>query len=113
MKQNIPIWAGVECTVNRVGDQYFHQCQKNGHEKRLQDLELFKELGIERIRYPFLWEVAAKNSTTTDFDWSWADERTAELQRIGLTPIAGLIHHGSGPEGTDLLDPKFPEKFAA
>jgi dTDP-4-dehydrorhamnose reductase len=29
-----------------------------------------------------------------------------------MEPIAGLIHHGSGPVFTSLEDPFFPEKFA-
>jgi dTDP-4-dehydrorhamnose reductase len=29
-----------------------------------------------------------------------------------MDPIAGLLHHGSGPAFTDLTDEKFPEKFA-
>jgi dTDP-4-dehydrorhamnose reductase len=34
------------------------------------------------------------------------------LQRLGLKPILGLVHHGSGPHYTNLLDPEFPEKLA-
>jgi dTDP-4-dehydrorhamnose reductase len=30
-----------------------------------------------------------------------------------IEPIVGLIHHGSGPRHTSLLDPQFPEKLAA
>jgi dTDP-4-dehydrorhamnose reductase len=29
-----------------------------------------------------------------------------------VTPIVGLLHHGSGPRYTNLTDPAFPEKFA-
>jgi len=32
---------------------------------------------------------------------------------LGLSLVAGLLHHGSGPRYTDLLDPLFPEKLAA
>jgi dTDP-4-dehydrorhamnose reductase len=105
------VWAGIECTINRVGDRFVDQCAKNGHEERLDDLERFAMLGIERIRYPFLWEKAAPESPDA-IDRSWADERMAELRRVGLRPIAGLLHHGSGPKWTSLVDPKFPEKFA-
>ncbi len=31
----------------------------------------------------------------------------------GIEPIAGLVHHGSGPVGTSLLDPQFGEKLGA
>ncbi|GAC1653015.1 MAG: hypothetical protein NVS9B15_13640 [Acidobacteriaceae bacterium] len=32
--------------------------------------------------------------------------------RLGIRPIASLVHHGSGPSHTSLLDPQFPEKLA-
>ena len=35
------------------------------------------------------------------------------LRRLGLKPIVGLVHHGSGPHYTSLVDPEFPEKFAS
>jgi dTDP-4-dehydrorhamnose reductase len=105
------LWAGVECTVNRVGDRYVDQCEKNGHGSRLDDLRLFFELGIERVRYPFLWEKMAPESLDA-IDWSWGDRRLPELQRLGIKPIAGLLHHGSGPRYTSLLDPAFPGKLA-
>jgi dTDP-4-dehydrorhamnose reductase len=34
------------------------------------------------------------------------------LTRLGIAPIAGLIHHGSGPHYTNLLDPAFPRLLA-
>ena len=45
-------------------------------------------------------------------DWSWADERLDRIRRLGIRPIVGLLHHGSGPRYTGLTDPEFPEKFA-
>ena len=35
-----------------------------------------------------------------------------QLRALGLDVIAGLIHHGSGPSGTSLLDPGFPAGLA-
>jgi dTDP-4-dehydrorhamnose reductase len=35
------------------------------------------------------------------------------LRALGIDPIVGLMHHGSGPMDTDLLDAHFPERFAA
>ena len=37
----------------------------------------------------------------------------AVMGGLNMEPIAGLLHHGSGPRSTSLLDPEFPEKFAA
>ena len=34
------------------------------------------------------------------------------LRRLGLMPIVGLVHHGSGPSYTSITDQKFPEKLA-
>ena len=105
------IWAGIECTVNRVGDQFSDQLERSGHALRLKDLERLAELGVRCLRYPILWERTAPENPDTP-DWSWSDERMSGLQRLGLEPIVGLVHHGSGPHYTNLLDPEFPEKLA-
>jgi dTDP-4-dehydrorhamnose reductase len=105
------IWAGVECTVNRVGDKYSDQLERSGHALRIKDLERLADLGVSCVRYPILWERTAPDDLDSA-DWSWSDERMTTLQRLGITPIVGLIHHGSGPHHTNLLDPEFPEKLA-
>ena len=108
----LELWAGVECTVNRVGDTYADQLERSGHAIRSKDLERLAALGVRTIRYPVLWERTAPQALDI-LDWSWADERMNSLRRLGLMPIVGLVHHGSGPSYTSLLDPKFPEKLAA
>ena len=110
-RPELALWGGLECTVNRVRDQYFSQMDRNGHADRLQDIERFASLGITAIRYPVLWERTAPNGVESA-DWSWSDARLPALQRLGVTPIVGLVHHGSGPEHTSLVDPAFPEKLA-
>ena len=45
-------------------------------------------------------------------DWTWPDERLNALRASGVTPIAGLVHHGSGPQDTSLVDPAFAERLA-
>jgi dTDP-4-dehydrorhamnose reductase len=107
----LELWAGVECTVNRVEDQYFDQLERNGHADRLDDLDRFAELGIRAIRYPVLWERVAPNGLE-QADWSWTDQRLERLRELGICPIVGLVHHGSGPRHTNLIDPKFPDKLA-
>ena len=107
----LEVWAGVECTVNRVGDEYFDQLERSGHATRLEDLDRFAELGVRALRYPVLWERTAPNGLESA-DWSWADERLGRLRELGIHPIVGLVHHGSGPRHTSLIDPSFPEKLA-
>jgi dTDP-4-dehydrorhamnose reductase len=110
--QPLELWAGVECTVNRVGDSYSDQLERNGHALRSGDLERLALLGVRKVRYPVLWERTAPESMDRP-EWSWADARMAGLRRLGMQPIVGLVHHGSGPRYTNLLDPDFPKKLAA
>ena len=108
---DLALWGGLECTVNRVRDNYFSQMDRNGHAGRLQDIERFASLGIGAIRYPVLWERTAPDGVDKA-DWSWPDERLPALRKLGVNPIVGLVHHGSGPRHTSLVDPAFPELLA-
>jgi dTDP-4-dehydrorhamnose reductase len=107
----LELWAGPECTVNRVRDEYLDQLVRTGHDRRLADLDLFAWLGARAVRYPVLWERVAPEGLSRA-DWSWTDERLARIRELGIRPIAGLVHHGSGPRSTSLMDPAFPEKLA-
>jgi dTDP-4-dehydrorhamnose reductase len=107
----LQLWGGLECTVNRVRDQYFNQLDRNGHRHRDDDIARFAALGIRALRYPVLWETTAPDGPASA-DWSWADRRLAALREAGITPIAGLVHHGSGPRHTSLTDPAFATGLA-
>jgi dTDP-4-dehydrorhamnose reductase len=107
----LELWGGIECTVNRVGDRYFDQTVLTGHQDRPEDLERFAELGFKALRYPVLWERVIPLDPTQP-DWSWTDERLARIRELGMRPIVGLCHHGSGPRWTGLLDPEFPYHLA-
>jgi dTDP-4-dehydrorhamnose reductase len=107
---SLELWGGLECTVNRVGDVYFDQIVRTGHHARPQDLELIASLGVNKLRYPILWE---RTELAGSLDWAWSDARLARLRDLNIAPIVGLLHHGSGPAHTSLTDPKFPEKFCA
>lgn len=111
LDRKLELWAGVECTVNRVGDAYSDQLERSDHATRDDDMERLAELGVRTVRYPILWERTAPDSLDK-CNWSWADKRLASLKRLGINPIVGLVHHGSGPHYTNLLDPQFPEKLA-
>jgi dTDP-4-dehydrorhamnose reductase len=105
------LWAGVECTVNRVGDVYFDQLELSGHASRIEDLELLASLGVSAVRYPVLWERVAPEGLERA-DWVWPDARLSRLRELGLRPVVGLVHHGSGPRTTSLTDARFPEELA-
>ena len=107
----LQLWAGVECTVNRVGSDYRDQVELTGHAGRIEDLERIRALGITRLRYPILWERVAPQGPDS-VDWTWTDQRLGELQRVGIAPVAGLLHHGSGPRHATLLEQHFPASLA-
>ncbi len=108
----LALWGGLECTVNRVREQYYSQMDRNGHSARAKDLERFASLGVHALRYPVLWERTAPGDLA-DADWTWPDQRLPALRALGVTPIVGLLHHGSGPRHTSLVDPAFADKLAA
>jgi len=110
--RQLELWGGHECTVNRVGGAFHDQTVRSGHHSRIEDLERFAALGLKALRYPLLWERVAPRSPQAR-DWSWADERLARIRELGMRPIAGLLHHGSGPRYTSLMDDGFVAGFAA
>lgn len=107
----LEVWGGHECTVNRIGAAWRDQTVLSGHQERIEDLDRFAELGLKALRYPVLWERTERAPGV--LDWTWPDERLGRLRRLGMRPIVGLVHHGSGPSWTDLLDPGFAEGLAA
>jgi dTDP-4-dehydrorhamnose reductase len=109
---SLELWGGIECTVNRVGDVYHDQLAFSGHRERETDLHALASLGLKALRYPVLWEHAAR-TVDGELDFRFADSRLACLRDLGVEPIAGLLHHGSGPPGTSLLDPEFPAQLAS
>ncbi|MDB5763420.1 MAG: family oxidoreductase [Herminiimonas sp.] len=111
-KSRIELWGGLECTVARVGDLFRNQVVETGHFDRADDLGRIAALGIRTLRYPVIWETVSPDDPDKT-DWRWHDERLGRLRELGIKPIAGLIHHGSGPHYTNLLDPAFPALLAA
>ncbi len=105
---SIEIWAGIECTVNRVGDLYFDQIVRSGHHEREDDIRRIADLGVTHVRYPVLWERTAPRGLSSA-EWAWADRRLEALAARGLGTIVGLVHHGSGPRGTSVVDPAFAD----
>lgn len=109
---SLALWGGIECTINRVQDSFFDQLDYAGHYHRPRDLEQVADIGISKIRYPILWE---KHQPRPDsvIDWGWISGQLQQLQSKNIEVIAGLVHHGSGPAFTNLLDVDFPWLLAA
>jgi dTDP-4-dehydrorhamnose reductase len=106
------IWASPEPTYARIDASSFRdQLAETGHADRFTDIDLLASLGATAARYPVLWERTAPHAPE-DVDLAWARPRLEGLRDRGVEPIVTLLHHGSGPAHTSLVDPAFPELFA-
>lgn len=105
------LWGGAECTIVRLNEDYRDQSVETGHRDRRGDVDLIAGLGLTTVRFPILWEAVAPERPDR-LDFAWTDDRLALLRERGIKVIGGLLHHGSGPRYTDLLDPDFPAKLA-
>ncbi|HVL33435.1 MAG TPA: family 1 glycosylhydrolase, partial [Actinomycetota bacterium] len=110
--QPVELWAGIECTHNRVGNRRFDQLVRTRHRDRIDDLDALNGLGVRAVRYPVLWEHVYGDDGARR-DWRWHDERLQRLRELDVTPVVGLLHHGAGPGDAGFADPRFPERFAA
>ncbi|MFN7397961.1 MAG: hypothetical protein ACK5SX_02580, partial [Sandaracinobacter sp.] len=62
---------------------------------------------MRALRYPLLWERVAAEGL------GFTDAPLAEIQRLGIASILGLVHNGSGPDWTSLVDHDFTDGLAA
>jgi len=108
----LELWGGAECTVNRTENGFFDQSQLTGHHDRAEDIDRLASLGLAAVRFPVLWERVSPDDPARQ-DWGWSDARLARLRELAVRPIAGLVHHGSGPAYTSLLDDGFAGGLAA
>ncbi|MDB5095017.1 MAG: dTDP-4-dehydrorhamnose reductase, partial [Candidatus Eremiobacteraeota bacterium] len=110
--RDFEVWASPEPTVARVdAERYVDQLALTGHGEREGDIRLLASLGVDASRTPVLWERTAPDDPLR-VDLGSARRRLGALAGAGIEPIVTLLHHGSGPRYTDLLDPAFPALFA-
>ncbi len=108
----IEFWASPEPTIVRLdAATYRDQCVETGHFERDGDMERLAALRVSGSRYPVLWEHVERNGAGVR-DYAWPQRRLAALVRHGIEPLVTLLHHGSGPRHTSLVDDAFPELFA-
>jgi dTDP-4-dehydrorhamnose reductase len=101
------LWGGIECSYNRVQGKYFDQLSYAGHYNRIdEDIEAFAKLGITAMRYPVIWERLSP-SENSRIDWRLTERGLEALRARKIEPIAGLVHHGSGPKYADFTSSKF------
>jgi dTDP-4-dehydrorhamnose reductase len=101
----LEVWGGIECSVNRVGAKFHSQLAMNGHYDRPDDLDRIAGLGLRTLRYPVLWEQIA--GVDGAGRWHHAEGQLGRMRTLGIAPIVGLMHHGSGHPATSLVDAGF------
>ncbi|HEX8278930.1 MAG TPA: family 1 glycosylhydrolase, partial [Segetibacter sp.] len=111
VENQIEIWGGIEGTINRVKDEYHDQSEYSGHYTREGDIDLIASLGIKMLRYPVLWEKHQPQKDTV-IDWTFVEKNLNRLKELNVEPIAGLVHHGSGPLYVNFFDGSFEEGVA-
>ena len=106
------LWGGIECTINRVNDVFTDQSELAGWYSNEAMLDAATSLPFQKFRFPILWE-KHQPGLDTEIDWSFTSNALSKLSQRSIEPIAGLLHHGSGPGFTNLLDEQFPYLFAS
>src|SRR5688572_28891541 len=97
MRSTPEVWGGIECSFSRVQNVFGDQLDYCGHYRRgIEDIEHIAGLGIRALRYPVIWE-RLKPHADSQIPWSWVERQLNALRHFNILPIAGLVHHGSGP----------------
>ena len=108
----LELWASPEPTFARIdAGTVRDQLAETGHDVRVDDAERIAALGVSASRVPVLWERVSPVDPH-ERDYAEPGRRLEALRAVGIEPIVTLLHHGSGPPYTDLLDPAFPLWFA-
>ena len=107
-ENKIEIWGGIEGTINRVKDAFHDQSEYSGHYTREEDIDRIASLGIKMLRYPVLWE-KHQPTITSVIDWTFVEKSLIRLKELNVEPIAGLVHHGSGPMFVNFFDDSFEQ----
>ncbi len=108
--------SGIECSYptitardgNRTRIDELEKCFH--YERWRDDLQLVRDMGIRYLRYgpPYYRMHPGPGS----HDWSFSDEVFAEMQRLGIEPIADLCHFGLPDWLGDFQNPDWPRHFA-
>src|SRR5205085_11048755 len=104
------VWgAGIECSfLPHLNVDQFNWTQHDRFWK--EDLQRAKDLGITHLRYALPWHLLEPKRG--QFDWSYADERLAAFERLGLEPLMDVMHFGTPLWLKQAVgDPEFPESL--
>jgi beta-glucosidase/6-phospho-beta-glucosidase/beta-galactosidase len=115
MKSKFMFSTGIENSYPTImvngQKQRVDELEKTGHYERWkEDFALVKGMDIEFLRYgPPYYKV---HTGPGQYDWDFADQTMAELQRLDICPIVDLCHFGVPDWIGDFQNPDFPQYFA-
>lgn len=112
LERDLPLWGGLECTINRVNNTYYDQFKAAGHYDNAELIDTFKDLGLSAFRVPVLWE-RHEPIAGQKIDWTFTSNNLAGCIQHSINPILGLVHHGSGPDYASIETPDFAPRLAA
>ena len=112
--RNFMFATGIECSYPTIqqGRVRRDQLAECGHYERWkEDLGLVKELGLKVLRYGLPYHRI--HLGPGKYDWEFADQVMAEMQRLKITPILDLLHFGVPDWLGNFQNPALPIHFAA
>jgi len=105
--------TGIENSAPTIGNgaHRVDEMEKCGHYRRWrEDFDLVQDLGVSFLRYgPPLHRTWLGDGR---YDWTFADETFAEIERRDLVPITDLCHFGVPDWIGNFQNPDFPKLFA-
>ncbi|MBD2723004.1 family 1 glycosylhydrolase [Hymenobacter armeniacus] len=113
LPNNFMFATGIECsnpTIDhgRTRRDLLEEC---GHYERWrEDLALVKGLGLKVLRYGLPYHKT--HLGPGKYDWEFADQVMAEMQRLEITPILDLLHFGVPDWLGNFQNPELPVHFA-
>ncbi|WP_207539556.1 family 1 glycosylhydrolase [Sabulicella rubraurantiaca] len=105
--------TGIECSYPTIegGSWRMDQMQACGHYRHWRtDLALVRELGLRYLRYGPPLHLVHRGADR--YDWSFPDEVSAEMQRLGIVPIMDLCHFGLPDWLGNFQNPEVPRALA-
>ncbi len=110
---NFMFATGIECSYPTIGNGSIRRdlLEECGHyEHWQQDLQLVKDLGLKVLRYGLPYYKI--NYAPDKYDWSFADQAMAEMQRLDIIPMLDLMHFGVPDWLGNYQNPDLPVQFA-
>jgi len=105
--------TGIECSYPTLEDGHWRMDQMAacGHYRHWRtDLQLVRDLGLRYLRYgPPLHLI---HRGPGQYDWTFLDEVSAEMQRLGIVPIMDLCHFGLPDWLQNFQNPEVPQALA-